>query len=362
MNKILSIIFVSLVTVTMSFAQTVWRNPLASTSPSYLQNQGWNEDGGNYHRLPNRAEGKVRDKVWQLACQSAGLSIRFKTDAPEISVKYTVTQPLNMPHMPSTGVSGVDLYRRNDQSFCFGNYSFGDTIRYHYKVDKGVKGKKEVEYELFLPLYNEVSHLEVGVPAKSSFSFVPAVKENAIVLYGTSIAQGACASRPGMAWANIVHRTLDRPLINLGFSGNGKLESEVVNFICEQRPSLVILDCMPNMGAIDSGEIIKRLKETIYRLRKTNVAILIVEHAGNSNGLTYQAEGEKSARCNRAQQQAYAQLQKEGVKNLFYLSQAELNLHPDSWVDYVHPSDFGMMQYATAMSRKIKDIMERKTK
>lgn len=175
-------------------------------------------------------------------------------------------------------------------------------------------------------------------------------------------AQGACASRPGMAWANIVHRTLDRPLINLGFSGNGKLESEVVNFICEQRPSLVILDCMPNMGAIDSGEIIKRLKETVYRLRKTNVPILIVEHAGNSNVLTYQAEGEKSARCNRAQQQAYAQLQKEGVKNLFYLSQAELNLHPDSWVDYVHPSDFGMMQYATAMSRKIKDIMDRKTK
>ena len=160
MNKILSIIFVSLVTVTMSFAQTVWRSPLASTSPSYLQNQGWNEDGGNYHRLPNRAEGKVRDKVWKLACQSAGLSIRFKTDAPEISVKYTVTQPLNMPHMPSTGVSGVDLYRRDDQSFCFGNYSFGDTIRYHYKVDKGVKGKKEVEYELFLPLYNEVSRLE----------------------------------------------------------------------------------------------------------------------------------------------------------------------------------------------------------
>lgn len=119
---------------------------------------------------------------------------------------------------------------------------------------------------------------------------------------------------------------------------------------------------MPNMGAIESDELIKRLKETVYRLRKTNVPILIVEHAGNSNGLTYQAEGEKSARCNRAQQQAYAQLQKEGVKNLFYLSQAELNLHPDSWVDYVHPSDFGMMQYATAMSRKIKDIMERKTK
>ena len=166
-----------------------------------------------------------------------------------------------------------------------------------------------------------------------------------------------------MAWANIVSRTLNRPLINLGFSGNGKLESEVISLICEQRPSLVILDCMPNMGAIDSAEIIKRLKEAVHRISKLpNVSILVVEHAGNSNVLTYRAEGEKSARCNQAQQQAYAQLQKEGIKDLFYLSQAELNMHPDSWVDYVHPSDFGMMQYASVMSRKIKDIMERKNK
>ena len=120
---------------------------------------------------------------------------------------------------------------------------------------------------------------------------------------------------------------------------------------------------MPNMGAIDSAEIIKRLKEAVHRISKLpNVSILVVEHAGNSNVLTYRAEGEKSARCNQAQQQAYAQLQKEGIKDLFYLSQAELNMHPDSWVDYVHPSDFGMMQYASVMSRKIKDIMERKNK
>lgn len=48
--------------------------------------------------------------------------------------------------------------------------------------------------------------------------------DHPIVLYGTSIAQGACASRPGMAWGNIVSRSLEIPLINLGFSGNGKLE------------------------------------------------------------------------------------------------------------------------------------------
>lgn len=237
----------------------------------------------------------MRQKVWELSCQSAGLSIRFKTNAQDISVRYEVTQPLNMPHMPSTGVSGVDLYRYEDMAFCFGTYSFGDTILYKYRVDRGVQVGKDTEYILYLPLYNEVSHFEIGVPEGSSFSFVPAVKGCPIVLYGTSIAQGACASRPAMAWANIVGRKLERPLINLGFSGNGKLEGEIRELICEQYPSIVILDCMPNVVAIDSDEIIRRMKDAVHRISKVpNVAILVVEHAGNSNALTHQAQGERA--------------------------------------------------------------------
>lgn len=263
--------------------------------------------------------------------------------------------------MPSTGVSGVDLYRYEDMAFCFGTYSFGDTIQYNYRVDKVVQVGKEIEYILYLPLYNEVSHLEIGVPEGCSFSFVPAVKESPIALYGTSIARGACASRPAMAWANIVGRKLERPLINLGFSGNGKLECEIIELICEQYLELVILDCMPNMVAIGSDEIIRRMKNAVHRISKVpNVAILVVEHAGNSNALTHQAQGEQSARCNQAQQEAYLQLQKEGVKNLFYLPREELGLAPDAWVDYVHPSDYGMMQYASAMIKKLKGIMGRR--
>ena len=78
-----------------------------------------------------------------------------------------------MPHMPSTGVSGVDLYYYGDMAFCFGTYSFGDTIQYKYRVDRGIQVGKDTEYILYLPLYNEVSHLEIGVPEGSSFSFVP---------------------------------------------------------------------------------------------------------------------------------------------------------------------------------------------
>ncbi len=138
-HRLLTALFLSLTSLTECFGQRVWHDPLQAGQASYIHGQGWDEDGGNYHRLPDRAQTKVWDKVWQLACQSAGLSIHFRTDARELSVSYQTTQPLSMPHMTSTGVSGVDLYRAGDLAFCFGSYSFGDTIRYSYRLDSASK-------------------------------------------------------------------------------------------------------------------------------------------------------------------------------------------------------------------------------
>jgi len=97
-------------TVLSAHAQWKWLNPLECGFP-VIQNQGWTEEiGDRYVRLPQRAEGKVRKPVWDLSRNSAGLAIHFFSNAPELKVRYQVSGPLNMPHMPTTGVSGVDLY------------------------------------------------------------------------------------------------------------------------------------------------------------------------------------------------------------------------------------------------------------
>ena len=78
-----------------------------------VEGKGWPESETEkyYDRLPNRAKGKVRDAVWNLSRHSAGMLTRFRTDAHEIWLDHEVTSPnLAMPHMPATGVSGVDLY------------------------------------------------------------------------------------------------------------------------------------------------------------------------------------------------------------------------------------------------------------
>src|SRR5690606_35670195 len=78
---------------------------------SYVGGQAWQDElGSPYDRFPARAEKQVRKAVWDLSKNSAGLVINFRTDAPEIIVKYAVSGGVAMPHMPATGVSGVDLY------------------------------------------------------------------------------------------------------------------------------------------------------------------------------------------------------------------------------------------------------------
>lgn len=230
-------------------------NPANDTMP-VLEGQAWPHKVKDfYDRLPAKAELSVRKEVWNLSKNSAGLQMRFQTNATEIIIKYQVTGSIQMPHMPATGVSGVDLYSKTIDGtwlWAAGRYSFGDTVTYHFKNlspnDQHVGNR---EYTLYLPLYNSVKWMEISVPKDAVFKPLPVRSDKPIVVYGTSIAQGGCASRPGLAWTNILGRKLDRPVINLAFSGNGRLEKELIDLLTEVDAKLYVLDCLPNLTSSD---------------------------------------------------------------------------------------------------------------
>lgn len=79
------------------------------------------------------------------------------------------------------------------------------------------------EYLLYIPLYNGVLSVEIGVPEGSALRKAAPYREDRkpIVFYGASSTQGGCASRTGMVHTAILGRRFHYPVINLGFSGNG---------------------------------------------------------------------------------------------------------------------------------------------
>ncbi|MDR0749124.1 MAG: SGNH/GDSL hydrolase family protein [Tannerellaceae bacterium] len=344
-------------------AQWVWNNPLDATIP-VIQNQGWTEEiGKTFTRLPPGAQNKVPKAVWELSRYSAGLAIHFYSNAPEIQVRYAVNASFGMNHMPATGVSGIDLYRINSDgvwNICSGNFDFGDAIIYHYKhIKKDRYHDYGYEYRLYLPLYNSVKWLEVGVPDGSSFEFIPVLSEKPIVVYGTSIVQGACATRPALAWTTIVERSLDYPLINLGFSGSAKLEKEVVAYISDIDASLYVLDCMPNLFEYDKEEVIKRIVDAVKQIRtKKATPVLLIEHAGNSNAQTDSVRFTSNSDINEASLYAYKLLQQENIPDIHYIYGDEFKMPADGWVDYVHFNDMGMSAQALTVEQKIREIIK----
>lgn len=328
-----------------------------------IHGQAWsNELKGHYYRLPLSAENNVRKPVWDLSRSCAGLSVVFRTNAPEIQVRYQVTGGYGMVHMPATGKSGVDLYATDAngrQRWCAAKYVFGDTIRYRYsKLSYATDPGHGYEYQLFLPPYNEVKWLEIGVPEGCRFAFLPASQERPIVIYGTSIAQGACASRPGMIWSNIINRQMQHPVINLGFSGNGQMEPEVFDLLTEIDAKLFILDNMPNMTDERTPLIYERTTDGVRKLRqKSDAPILLVEHNGYANEYSSSEAEESYRKTNIELRKAFNDLQAEGINNLHYLTKEEIGFTQDAMVEGIHPSDLGMQIYADAYIPKIKEIL-----
>lgn len=353
-----------------SFAQQTeetysWWNP-SDIEFNVVEGQGWpDEVEAPYDRLPKESEQKVRGAVWKLSKHSAGLLIRFTSNAHEIKLRYKVKGENEMPHMPATGVSGVDLYAKDsDGSYLWyrGKYSFKDTIQYSFK---GINPKEGREYQLYLPLYNSVEWLEIGVSQGDTIHFLPMRKEKPIVVYGTSIAQGACASRPGMAWTSILSRKMDNPLINLAFSGNGRLESEMIELLNSIDAKVYILDCLPNLTLNKdrtSEEVYEKIITSVKDIRKqhSETPILLVDHAGYSDGFTNKSRHTAYMELNEINGKAFEKLKAEGVENLYRLTRESLNLGIEDFVDGTHPSDLGMMHYALGYEKSIRKILAKK--
>ncbi len=335
-----------------------WWNPVAAHyTPA---GQGWPMEVENpYDRFPARAKKNVREVVWFKSQQSAGIIICFRTDASSIHIRYRVKDTLCFEHMPATGVSGLDLYaldKNNKWNWTGADYIFSDTVQYHYDH---LKPDTDKVYYLYLPLYNRVEWLEIGVPQTAVFMPAEVNNKGCVVVYGTSIAQGGCASRPGMAWTAILGRKLNKPVINLGFSSNGQLEKPVADLISEIDAGVVILDCMPNMYTFGEAEITSRLEQTVRIMRSKHplTPIIIAQHADANINQMNASLDEDFKNVNKIIERAFKKLKSAAVKNIYFLSSSAIGLNNESTVDGQHPNDMGMKQYADAYEKLLKKMV-----
>lgn len=322
--------------------------------------QGWprSELKRTFDRLPGRAEAIVRPEVWSLSRHSAGIEIRFQSDATEIGARWKVlNKGLAMDHMPATGMSGLDLYLRHDGAWRWVGVGRPKESPVNLVKLASIPAKGMRDYRLYLPLYNGVEELQLGVPKGAVLRAAPPPEGRPVVVYGTSIVQGGCASRPGMAYTAILGRWLDLPVINLGFSGNGRAEPEVAELVAELDPAAFVLDPLPNLT---DAQVKERMAPFIAALRAKHpqTPIVLVEN------ITYQhawVGGGVNARSskNNALKAIAEPLMKADPLISYVNGETLLGDDSEATVDGTHPTDLGFLRMAQAIRPTLERVLKK---
>jgi len=319
-----------------------------------------------YDRLPISYKEKVREPVWDLSKASAGITVRFHSNSTSINLKWTVLNDLDMSHMAATGIKGIDLYTKYNNKWryvttagalvglkTYQNKSMpADSIN-EYELIKNMTPEFR-EYKLFLPLYDGVTKLEVGIDSTASIEKPSPSAVKPIVFYGTSITQGGCASRPGMAHTNIISRKLDMDCINYGFSGNGRMETPIVELISEIDARFYVIECMQNMDSEQVSERVRPLVD-IIRTNHPNTPIVLVENMMYTTAFLDQTLETRLIQENAALKNEYDKIIKSGTPNIFYIKDnKDFLVDNEGTVDGVHLTDLGFLRYADYLMENFK--------
>ena len=304
-----------------------------------------------YDRLPASHKERVRKPVWELSKASAGMSIRFYSNTTSIRVKWTVLNNNKMSHMAETGIKGIDLYFNNKNNWQYVDTAIPNGIDNQSLLINNMSSEMR-EFKMYLPLYDGLVNIEVGIDSNSVIKKPLKSNLNSIVFYGTSITQGGCASRPGMVHTNIISRKLNMDCINFGFSGNGKMEQPINELISELNPNFYVIECLPNMN---SEEVTHRTIPPVKTIREKHpeTPIVFVENFIYEPSILNKEMDININKKNKALKIEFTKMIDSGFDNIYYIdSKNATGVDHEGTVDGVHFTDLGFIRYADFLIEK----------
>lgn len=203
-----------------------------------------------FNRMPVNAAKEVNYAIEWLSRMTAGGRLRFVTDSPYVAIQCIAPTIAPMNHMPLTGSHGFALFVDGVyRSMYSPNYNVimkALEEKSDYFAFDGIRStgsEKASECLLCFPLYGGVSSLKIGIKKGSKLQHSKGyLYDRPACFYGSSITQGGCASYPGSDYVNLLSQWLDFDFVNLGFSGSGKAETKMCEYLADLRSSLYVLD------------------------------------------------------------------------------------------------------------------------
>lgn len=322
--------------------------------PIVISGLNWLAENSNYNRLPIKRLSECNGFVVDAASSTAGVSIHFMTNSKIIGIEVIYGKDPDYSHIPRSGASGFDIYlgKGRDKKFLIAFFPEGNCLEYRNTCDFGDKELREITINF--PLYREVKSFNLLLDEESGiYTPTPFAIEKPIVFYGSSITQGACASRPGNCYTNILCRWLDANSVNLGFSSGALAEPVMGEIISEIDMSLFIMDYDYNAP---TEQYLEETHEKFYREFRGKFSDIPVIFISRPNYYANPAESEsRIAIIQKTYQNALGRKEK-----VYFVNGRDLfgDSEQDSCtVDGCHPNDLGFMRMAEKIYPVIKTAL-----
>ncbi len=312
------------------------------------------QNGTSFKRLPDEVGTNVSDGVKNLYFNTAGGRVRFCTDSPYIILKANMRTICRLSIMPLLGTAGFDLYLDTPD----GEYSryikpFLPKIdikdEYESRID--LKGKKMRYFTINFPSYNGVRDVYLGFETGSFVGHGASYKDMPpIVFYGSSITQGAASSRPGNTYESIISRRLNMDYINLGFSGNGKAEDTIVDYMATLSMSAFICDYDHNAPNPDYLRATHQKMYDKIRAAQPDLPYIMISRPD------FDCNYNDNIIRRNVVIDTYRHAREQGDNNVYYIDGASIFRGRNSelcTVDLVHPSDLGFALMADAVEAEL---------
>lgn len=304
-----------------------------------------NED--SFIRLPDEVAAATSPSVHSLSKQSAGGRIRFSTDAPLIVVKAIFNRIVRHDHMPLTSSAGMDVYIDGEGgSIYYQTVRPGVDVKNEYTVVVNFGSQQERKLTINMPLFSEVAKVYIGMPESASVGRgLQYINKHPIVYYGSSITHGACSSRPGLCYENIISRRYNLDYVNLGFSGNAKGEDAICEYMASMDMSVFVSDYDHNASVAGLKATHSRLYDTVRRKNPDIPYVMITRP-----DLIGKYDDAYDRRDIVLDTFRYAR--SKGDKNVYFIDGEGFFRGPDAdccTVDGTHPNDLGFMKMANSI-------------
>ena len=316
----------------------------------------------HFLRMPEDIAAETSEAVARLSRQTSGGRLRFSTDSSYVALKAVMPAMCHMDHMAMTGSTGFDLYIDSAiDSRYYRTFRPSVTAQGGFETIIRFPDKKMRDLTIHFPTYSPVKDLYIGLQEGAalgegkSYQALPP-----FVIYGSSITQGGCCSRPGLSYSNTLSRRLNLDHVNLGFSGNGKAEEVIVQYMSDMEMSAFICDYDHN--APNAEHLLKTHLHMYEVFREKHPTLPYI--------MMSLPDFDRDPATNAARrdiiQDTFRQARANGDKNIYYIDGEGIFRGPDRdscTVDGCHPNDIGMMKIADAMEcmlrRALRGIMTR---